>query len=82
MQPGCGLNLVENQLHHPLIPPTRRVIQRNARGGDNRLAQKGRNLHHIACHRQSGPRILAHKQRAHGHMPGNANLMLLARRHP
>jgi hypothetical protein len=77
-----GLDLVEHQLHHPLVAPARRVVQRQRCGGDDQRAQQFADMDHAALAAQVGAGAGLHEHGAHLHLAGHADLVRHAGRHP
>ncbi len=82
MQARRRLDLIEDEVHHPLVPAAGSIVERDARSGDNGLAQERRHLHHLALSGQAGPGIFSHENGAHGHIPSDPDRMITLRRHP
>lgn len=73
---------VKDQFDHSFVPARRRIIQRDAGRRDDRFAQEGGNLDHLACLRQTGSRPIPHKDRPHEDIAGDPNAMFFTWRHP
>ena len=82
MQARRRLDLIEDEVHHPLVPAAGSIVERDARCGDDRLAQERRHLHHLALSGQAGPGIFPHKNGPHGHIPRDPDRMIAFGRHP
>ncbi|MNP33026.1 hypothetical protein D3C76_1262400 [compost metagenome] len=75
-------DLIEDQLHHPLIATAGRVVGGNVHGTDDQLAQQRRDVDHLAVLWQVGAGFLVDEQGAHAHCSGHLQVVFDCARHP
>ena len=73
-------NFIEDQLINTFIAASGCVRFRKRKGGQDQLAQQGRDLHDLAGRRKIGARQRVDKQRAGGNVAGDAQGVLRTRR--
>ena len=79
---GIAIELGHQQVHHAAVAAFEVVLDRDAAGLDDELAQEARHLDHAAGRRQVGECGRIDVERAQRHVAAHVRLVLDARGHP